>query len=104
MRTGLLCLSLSALLLSCAGVEIPNTRVCVVAGKLSAGGDCAYTGSATTEQMSFEEFVDFLEAREERPDPKDPAKRLPAKGAALCQSSEDWTRAKTALEQACKLL
>lgn len=90
-------------LVSCA-ITVPNTRVCSVSGYISNGADCAYTLSPKTEQMTFQELLEFLEPQPERPDPKDPSKRLPARGGALCQSAEDWGKQKTALEQACKKL
>jgi len=54
--------------------------------------------------MNLDEFIDFLEPQEERPDPKNPGKTLPARGAALCQSASDWNKMKTDLETACKML
>lgn len=84
-------LSLFSLALSGCGVTIPNTKVCAVAGRLSAGADCAYTLSPKTEEMNLDEFITFLEPTETR-------------GAALCQSAEDWNKLKTALELACKKL
>lgn len=41
--------------------------------------------------MAFDEYVAFLEPNNER-------------GGALCQSSEDWNKQKTALEEACREL
>lgn len=92
------------LLLAGCSVELPNIRVCAVSGTLLAGADCAYTNSDDTEEMDFEEFMDFLEPRPERPDPKNPKKKLPAHGAALIVSPSDWTRQKNALELACQKL
>lgn len=85
-------LSLLVLLLNgCSGVTIPNIKVCAVAGTMSAGADCAYTLSDETESMSFDEFLAFLQPTDTR-------------GSALCQSAEDWTKLKTAIEIACKKL
>ncbi len=106
MKIKMLFLNLFAglILTSCGSVKLPNTRVCAVSGKLSAGADCVYTGEETKEEMTFTEFMDFLEAQDAKPNPKDPSKMIPPHGAALCQSSEDYTKQKTALEQACRLL
>ena len=50
-------------------------------------------------------FIDFLYARDKVtiPDPKNPLKTitLPAKGPAICFSSLDFGRLKTALQQLC---
>jgi hypothetical protein len=58
-------------------------RVHAVPGDLMAGANWAYTGHDETGEMSFREFIDFLE------------------GGALCVSSEDYKRNKIATEQAC---
>lgn len=89
-----LCLSLFALLLlaSCGGcITVPETRACAVAGVMSAGANCAYTLSGKTEELSLGEFLEFLEPTDDR-------------GPAICQSSDDFNKMKTALEQACKKL
>lgn len=105
MNISVLYLSLFSLLVSgCATVKIPNAQVCTVAGKISAGADCAWTLSNQTSEMTFDEFLDFLEPQRARPDPGKPDITLPARAGALCQSAEDWNKNKTALEQACKLL
>jgi hypothetical protein len=74
-----------------------------VSGTISAGGNCVRTLSPETRQLSFDEFLDFLEASEEIKNPDGTVLR-PAKGAALCQSSDDFNKIKTALEQACYAL
>lgn len=81
----MLCLSLFVLT-ACKSVEIPNTRMCSVAGSVDFGGDCAYTGSDKTDEMTFEEFIAFLNA------------------GAICQSAEDFGKQKTAMDDACVLL
>jgi hypothetical protein len=85
-------------------VKVRDTRVCAVAGVMRAGADCAWTLSDRTEEMTLDEFIDFLEPQPERPDPVDPRKTLPARGGAICQSAEDWNSLKTSLDQACRLL
>jgi hypothetical protein len=84
-------LSLCALLLSGCAITVPNTRVCSIAGVISAGANCAWTLSEQTEEMTLDQFIEFLEPNDTR-------------GGAICQSSDDWNKMKTALEQACKKL
>lgn len=98
-----LLLSVLTLLVSCVDIKIQDTEVCTVAGKLIAGGDCAHTLKPDTRQMSFEEFVKFLEPQEEIKNEKGEIIQA-ARGPALCQSSNDWNKMKTTLEQACELL
>ena len=93
-----------ASILGCTHITLPNTQVCTVAGVISEGADCANTGSDETSSMTFGEFLEFLEPQAERPDPADPAKVIPARGGALCQSAEQWNRLKTELEKACEKL
>jgi len=95
-------LVLFSLLGSGCAIQIPNTKVCTVSGILLNGGDCAYTLSDDTESMTFDQFMEFLEAQPERPDPDRPGSTLPARGGALCQSADDWNAQKTALEKLCK--
>lgn len=52
----------------------------------------------------MDQFLDFLEAQDARPDPNDPSNILPAHGAALCMSAADWTQMKMELEEACREL
>lgn len=54
-----------------------------------AGADCAHTLSDQTEEMNFDQFMEFLEPTQKR-------------GGAICTSAEDFGRLKTAIEQACK--
>lgn len=84
---------LSFLLLasSCAHVQVPDTKICGVEGRLSRGARCDYTLHDERTKMTTDEFLDFLEPTDSR-------------GAAICQSAEDWNKMKTALEQACFLL
>lgn len=78
-------------LLSACTVSLPDVRVCAVAGQMSAGMDCAYTNSEKTEEMNLDQAVAFLEPQLD-----------PARGAAMCMSSEDFSKLKTAIEQLCK--
>ena len=53
-------------------------------------------------RLTTAEWVDFLYARGEIPNPKDPTKKLPAKGPAVCVSSDDWRKNETAIAQFCE--
>lgn len=93
--------SLALLLSSCSGlgITLPDTKVCAVAGRLTAGMDCANTISPETSELSFAQAVEFLEPQPEFTNAA--GVHFPARGAALCQSAEDWTKLKTVIEQAC---
>ena len=85
---------LSLLVLAASGcVHVQDAQTCAVAGVLSAGGICSHLLTPETSDMTFEQFVAFLEA--------DPAT---GKGAAICMSATDWNNMKTELEQACREL
>lgn len=75
------------LLAGCTGVQLPDVKVCYTP-LLAAGGDCMYTLSGGFEEMTAEQFVEYLEPTEKR-------------GPALCLSTEDYARLKTAIEQLC---
>lgn len=93
MRKNLYLIWFALTLSGCASIELPNVKVCTVAGDLSAGANCAYTLSDDTEEMTIEEYLDFLSPSDD-----------PPRAGALCQSAHDWTRIKTTLEQACVML
>lgn len=92
-----LILSISTLILlpSCPGenIKVYNTNLCSVSGSLSKGMICAETLTRKTSEINLEQTIKFLEA-----DPNT------GKGAALCQSSDDWRKNLTTLEQACAAL
>jgi len=85
-------LSLSLTVSSC--VTLPNTKACSVAGTLLGGAICAETLTGVKSEMTFDEYMEFLEPQE-APTPR---------AGAICQSAEDWGKQKTALEQACREL
>ena len=91
---------------SCRGshIVIPNTEACTAAGILSAGAICAETLTNKARDLTFDEYLDFLEPQVKRPDPAHPGEFLPARGGAICQSVDDWNAQKTALELACRVL
>ena len=74
-------------------ITVPNVRVCAVTGTMSAGADCAYSISGETEEMTLDQWFSFLEPQTE-----------PPRGAAMCMSSADFSKIKTAIEQACRKL
>lgn len=101
----LLFLSLFALTLeSCSHVTIPNTEACTSAGTQADGAICAETQTDKTRDMTLDAWIDFLEPQDERPDPSHPGQMLPARAGAICQSADDYSRLKTAMEQACRAL
>jgi hypothetical protein len=79
------------LIISSSCVTIPNTKSCTVAGIMSAGADCVESVTGKESEMSMNQFLDFLEPTEKR-------------AGAICESASDWTKKKTALEQACREL
>lgn len=85
-------------------VTVPNVRICTAAGDLTSGAICAETQTGKTSDMTLDQFIEFLEPQPERPDPDHPGQTLPARGGAICQSTDDFTREKTALEKACREL
>jgi hypothetical protein len=76
---------------SCAHVQVPNVEKCGVLSHLEAGASCAETLTDKRRRMTYQEFRDWLEPGQD-------------KGPALCQSSVDESKTKTALEQACRML
>ncbi len=87
----LILFSLLLLISGCGSVTLPDTEVCAIQGHLPQGMFCSTTVSRRERNLDFDQTIDFLHASETH-------------GAALCQSSKDWTKIKTALEQACVLL
>lgn len=94
-----LCLSLSLLLVSCA-VKVPDVKACATAGVFSAGADCVTTISGKHEELSFDQWLEFLEPQPEKNLPD--GKKVPERGAAVCVSSDDWTALKTAIMKLCE--
>jgi hypothetical protein len=91
----------AALFVSCA-VKIPNVKPTV--GTLEFPGVGAIETESNTgkqRRLTVAEWIDFLYAQPERPDPKNPGKMLPAKGPAVCVSSIDYQKNDTALAQLC---
>ena len=111
----LICLSLLIWASGCVSIA-PYTLVSVK-GDLSAGGGAAPSNTTTTEDLSFSEMLDFIDAQPARtcvPVPGLPVcaddqtkgvpVALPARGGAIMMSSKDWTQLKTELQAACRML
>lgn len=88
----------------CAQIKVKNTELCAVAGRLKAGADCVNTLNDDERSMNLDEFITFLEPQREVKDAKTGKVIKAERGAALCQSSDDFNATKTSLEQACNLL
>lgn len=95
-----LSLFVTTLLVSCAGVEIKNTRAVTVAGRLLNGADWANMLDEETGSMTFEEFVEFLEPQPAERNSRGEITR-PERGGAICQSADHFNQNKTSLELAC---
>lgn len=94
-------LFVAALLSSCT-VKIPDNEVCSgTEGFAGVAALCRQTNSEGKRRLNLDQWLDFLYAREERPDPKNPGQKLPAKGPAICISSEDYRKNETAIAQLC---
>jgi hypothetical protein len=86
-------LSLSVTLFALAGsgpcVTIQNRNPCTANGTLALGATCAETETAQTSQLTFDQYVAFLEA-------------APNKPPAICQSGADYVTESTELETLCR--
>lgn len=71
-------------------VYLKNQKICVIAGDIRAGADCANTLGGFNTSMSVEEVIKFLEG-----DPKD------NQPPGVFMSLEDFSEMKTALDLAC---
>lgn len=97
----LLSLLASALLSGCATL-VPNVEPCSPTGDIAGvAALCQDTNDDAHRRMSLDAWFDFLYAQPERPDPAHPGETLPAKGPAVCLSSDDWRKNETAIAQLC---
>ena len=101
-------LSISSAILflsGCAQIEVKDTTIWSYVGENASRPGVVALGSHTIfdkqEEKTIDEWIDFLLAQSERPDPKNPDATLPPKGPAICISSDDYTIQKTVLDQAC---
>ncbi len=111
-RLSLLCLAS----LSSGCVTLRDTTQCAADGLVSVGGICTHSLSSKTAVLSPAEFIDFLESQPKRhcvpvpdfnicsDDQAGVAVDLPARGAAIGMSSDDWGTMKTELDEACREL
>lgn len=91
----------AALLHSCA-TTIPDLEACAGVSEFAGvGALCQRTNTDAKRRLTVPEWLEFLYAAPERPDPKNPGKMLPAKGPAVCMPSDDYRRNETAIAQLC---
>lgn len=83
------CLPILFVISGCADVVIPDIEWCVSVG--TQGALCQNSNTDKKRKLNVDEWVDFLEAGEQ-------------KGPALCVASADFTKLKTTIEQLCVLL
>lgn len=93
-------LYLLSLLLSGCTVTIPNIKLCSTAALMSAGADCSETLTDTTSELTLDQWLEFLEPQLEKIDVNGVV--TPARGSAMCMSSDDFSKLKTAMEQLCR--
>lgn len=93
MNARLLWLSLFISILSGCAIIQPNVKLCSVAGVMSAGADCVNTLDDKNEELNLDQWITFLEPQ-----------LTPPRGAAMCLSSEDFSKIKTFIDQACAKL
>lgn len=103
MTRSLLLLSL-VLITSSGCVSIPNTRACTAKGLVSDGAICVESNTHVTSEISFDEFIRFLEAQPDSEDTAHPGQIIQGHGSAMCESAEDWNKKKTLIEQMCRIL
>jgi hypothetical protein len=95
----LLTLKLSA----CQSVTIKEKTFCTVAGQLIDGAFCSHQIEPGTFDLTAEQLIAFLEAAPAVPaTATTPA--IPAKGAGVVMSLDDFTEYQTELETACRIL
>jgi hypothetical protein len=82
-------------------VTIPNQEACTVTGTLEMGSACV-DREGSVRFMNKVDFVRYLEPQASISDPNSEL-YIPARGAAICQSREDYTKSQIALEQLCHL-
>ena len=92
----------AALLSSCA-TTIPDIEVCVPTEDFPGiAALCQNTNSDSHRRLTPPQFIDFLYAQPERPDPENPGKKLPEKGPAMFVSSRDYASNEGALAKLCQ--
>lgn len=82
---------LMTLFLSSCATKIPDIEVCAIGLSLENGASCVRSISDGSRELSGAQFVAYLEPSE-------------SKAPALCMSSSDFSKLKTAIEQLCHRL
>lgn len=98
------CLSsfVAALFLNSCAYTVPNIEACSgISGVPGVGALCQNSNIDDRRRLTVEEWLEFLYAKPERPDPKNPGKTLPEKGPAICLSSIDYTKNETSIAELC---
>lgn len=99
-------------------MTIPSSRPCAAYGVLAGGARCKDSLSSNGVDLTFYEYLDFLESQVERECvpvpgmnvcaefPKSESQKvlLPQRGSAVCYSADDYKTLKTSLETACRKL
>lgn len=85
-------------------VTIEERTFCSTEGDLSVGMICTHLIGTGYNLMDFNHSIDFLQAEPSRPDPDHPGQTLPAHGAAISMSAEDFNGFKTEHEEMCREL
>ena len=88
---------------SCATVQVPVIEACTVNGRITNGALCGNSADDVVREITFGELVKMLEPQPEWVDPVS-GNKIPERGGAWITSNEDFTKVKTALDQACRLL
>lgn len=85
-------------------VSVPNIEGCTVAGAIEAGADCAKSNSGEKRKITAQELIEMLEPTLDAPDQKNPSQVIKGRAGAVIITAEDYKRAKTAQELACRML
>ena len=92
----------AVLLLSGCATTVPDIEVCAgVTDIPGIAATCRNTNSDAKRRLTLDEWIDFLYAQPERPDPKNPGKKLPEKGPTIAISSDDYMKNDIALGKLC---
>jgi len=92
----------AALLLSACSTTVPDIEACSgVEGFPGVAALCQSSNTDKRRRLTAAQWLDFLYTQAPRPDLKNPGKTLPAKGPAVCVSSDDWRKNETAIAELC---
>lgn len=93
-----------SLLFSCAGKQVVvDAQLCagVFPITLEVAALCSWTNHEEKTCKNLDQWTEFLSAMPERPDPRDPTKKLPAKGPAIAMSSEHMEKILALVDALC---